>query len=222
MSRGTGDDAGHLIGHQFGGPETPANLSLQHHAQNQGGGTYYNLEQRWADKVLSGTDVEVEIRETNRAGDDRPIHRHVEWTETTGQAVEYGELDFMNPESERVRAVKGIVLPTYPDSAIVDLVPAIEARQALEAVNAKELHIWNLVGMSEVGKQIGNEAIQLDMELARERLTTGSKASTVATEIGNVRGGSPAAALYGHDVVTSVERQIGPELAKVLGREVER
>ncbi len=222
VSRGTGDDAGHLIGHQFGGPETPANLSLQHHAQNQGGGTYYNLEQRWAEKRLAGIEVDVEIRETKRVGDDRPFHRHVEWTEGAGQTLQYGELDFVNPESERVRTLKGIVLPTYPDSEVIDLKPEIERRNALDAAETKQLHVWSLVAMSEVGKELGADAIGLDMDLARDQLLAGVEASTVGKEIGNIRGGTTEAGVYGRDLVTSVERQIAPELAKVLGREVER
>jgi predicted ABC-type ATPase len=222
VSRGTGDDAGHLIGHQFGGPETPSNLSLQHHAQNQGGGTYYNLEQRWAEKLLAGVPVEVEIREMTRAGEVRPYHRHVEWTEGVGESLQYGELDFMNPESARGRAAKGIVSPTYSTTEIIDLTPVLEARRAREVAEAKVLQVSNLVATNRIGTELGAEGIQQDMNTARERLLAGVDAATVGKEIGNERGGSSEARLYGKDLAASVQRQLAPELVKVLGREIER
>ena len=75
VSKGRGDDAGHLIAHQFGGPETPCNLSIQNYRQNQGGGTYWDLEQRWAHELKSGVAVDVTVREMSRKGEDRPYHR---------------------------------------------------------------------------------------------------------------------------------------------------
>ena len=82
VSKGRGDDAGHLIAHQFGGPEAPYNLSIQNYWQNEGGGTYWDLEQRWASQLKSGVAVDVTVREMSRKGEDRPYHRHVSWLET--------------------------------------------------------------------------------------------------------------------------------------------
>jgi hypothetical protein len=82
VSKGRGDDAGHLIAHQFGGPEAPYNLSIQNYRQNQGGGTYWDLEQRWASQLKSGVAVDVTVREMSRKGENRPYHRHVSWLET--------------------------------------------------------------------------------------------------------------------------------------------
>jgi hypothetical protein len=42
VSKGRGD-AGHLIAHQFGGPEAPYNLSIQNYRENQGEGTYIGI-----------------------------------------------------------------------------------------------------------------------------------------------------------------------------------
>jgi hypothetical protein len=63
VSKGRGDDAGHLVAHQFGGPEAPYSLSIQNYQQNQGGGTYWDLEQRWAGQPKSGVGVDVTVRE---------------------------------------------------------------------------------------------------------------------------------------------------------------
>ena len=71
VSKGRGDDAGHLIAHQFGGPEAPYNLSIQNYRQNQGGGTYWDLEQRWASELKNGVVIDVTVREMSRKDEAR-------------------------------------------------------------------------------------------------------------------------------------------------------
>jgi len=134
VSRGTGYDAGHLIGHQYGGPETPANLSLQNHLQNQGGGTYYNLESHFAEALAADTAVSVHVREMTKANDPAYLYRHVAWVETQSNGTMTREATlFMNPESERVRIAQGVVLTPPPNAGqIIDLRPFLEARAALE------------------------------------------------------------------------------------------
>jgi hypothetical protein len=61
LSGGTGMDAGHLIGTQFGAPGTGPNLALQNWIQNEGGGTYHALEKAWADLLLAGGAVCVRV-----------------------------------------------------------------------------------------------------------------------------------------------------------------
>lgn len=61
FSRGTGMDAGHLIGTQFGAPGTGPNLALQSWMQNEGGGTYHALEKAWADLLQAGGAVWVQV-----------------------------------------------------------------------------------------------------------------------------------------------------------------
>jgi DNA/RNA non-specific endonuclease len=222
VSRGTGDDAGHLIGHQFGGPEIPGNLSLQHYEQNRGGGTFYDLEKRWAEKLLAGVPVEVEIREMTRAGEDRPYHRHVEWTEGAGRSQRREVADFMNAESLRGRLAKGIVPETHRNSVVVELRPGAAERLARENAESKELRASALVKANRIGVELGNDGIQRDMNAAREKLLQGLEAPTVAKTIGNERGGTSEARAYGRDLVASVQRQLGPELAKVLGPDLGR
>ena len=111
VSRGTGYHAGHLIGHQFGGPEIPGNLSLQNHEMNQGGGTYYNQESSWADTLKEGTAVAIHVKEITRADNPAFLYRSVESVTTTpaGQ-VSRDSIAFLNPESERVRTATGKTL----------------------------------------------------------------------------------------------------------------
>jgi hypothetical protein len=73
ISKGRGDDAGHLIAHQFGGPEAPYNLSIQNYRQNQGGGTYWDLEQRWAGQLKEGVQIDVTVREMSHKGEDQAV-----------------------------------------------------------------------------------------------------------------------------------------------------
>jgi hypothetical protein len=58
--------------------------------------------------LKNGYGIEVRVRDRNRVGEDRPIARHVEWTEIDP----YGgssrrSLDFLNTTSPQSRAAKG-------------------------------------------------------------------------------------------------------------------
>jgi hypothetical protein len=104
LSSGTGYDAGHLIAHQFGGPEIPANLSLQNHIMNQGGGAYYESERQWAEQLKAGGAVAVHVTEHTRANDGAHFYRKVETVTTSPRGeVTYDEQLYANFESERVR-----------------------------------------------------------------------------------------------------------------------
>lgn len=88
VSGGSGDDAGHLIGDQFGAPGGAQNLSRQNFISNEGKGTWHELEGYWGEKLKSGTGVEVTVRDyipdanmTQGAMHARPTWRQVEWKE---------------------------------------------------------------------------------------------------------------------------------------------
>ena len=109
VSSGSGDDAGHLIGDQFGAPPGSANLSRadapigaenlsrQNWIQNEGGGTFHGLEESWAKQLHGGTGIEVRVRDYFPEGSNRPSFRTVEWTEIApdGKRAKK-QLDFMN------------------------------------------------------------------------------------------------------------------------------
>jgi hypothetical protein len=120
LSGGTGDHAGHLIGNQFGAPGGGKNLGLlnanintyapkaQQHWAGQGG-SYLQLEKTWEQKLKNGYGVEVRVRDRYRLGEDRPIARHVEWTEIhpNGGRSKHS-LDFLNTTSPQSRAAQGL------------------------------------------------------------------------------------------------------------------
>jgi hypothetical protein len=117
VSRGTGDDAGHLIGDRFGAPGTgpnlssaegPGNLSLQNRTSNQYG-TYHDLEDAWAEKLQHGTGVEVRVTDVFRRGETRPFMRRAEWTEIApdgGRTTH--SLDFMNTHTPLSRQMQNV------------------------------------------------------------------------------------------------------------------
>lgn len=133
ISGGTGDDAGHLIGSRFGAPGGAENLTLQNRNVNRRsiqsvehvgrGGSYLDLENRWAKKLKEGWGIEVEVTDVIRHGDasGRPIARTVKWKEISpgGERTEH-TLDFLNPHSVSSRAAQNIP-PTVsgPRSATV-------------------------------------------------------------------------------------------------------
>ncbi len=115
VSGGTGDDAGHLIGNQFGAPGDARNLSQQNWIANRGGGTYYDLETSWANKLSEGSQVEVTVTDVTRAGEDRPFMREVKWTETAANGVRTEqELTFANTHTPKSR-VKQNIEPTVSE-----------------------------------------------------------------------------------------------------------
>lgn len=129
VSKGTGDDAGHLIGDRFGAPTHDGNLSLQNWKANQGGGTFHNLENDWEWKLKNGYGIEVSIMDMIPAGTNRPKFRKVRWKETRPDgAVVHRELDFLNTHTADAphRAgsrTKQNVAPTVPEGNMGQLLP---------------------------------------------------------------------------------------------------
>jgi hypothetical protein len=117
VSSGTGEHAGHLIGIQFGAPGDLRNLGLQNPNTNtfapkplqeafQGsGGSYHNLESRWADQLKQSYSIRVTVTDKYRPQENRPYTRSVTWTETTptGQSQRLS-LEFVNFTSAQSRA----------------------------------------------------------------------------------------------------------------------
>jgi hypothetical protein len=101
ISSGTGEHAGHLAAHRFGGPDVPENLGLQNPNMNSwspkdvrnefyctdGGASYYKLEDEWAEKLEEGWKIKVTIRDKYRVGETRPAYREVLYTETSPKGV---------------------------------------------------------------------------------------------------------------------------------------
>ena len=125
-SSSTGDDFGHLIGERFGPHSKPENYGAQNWQQNQYG-TFKKLENRWAEQIKEGTDIQVTVREYTRPGDTRPWKREVQWTETSPQGSEsQHELTFLNTHSAKSRDRQGIaptVPPDHPGATIHTLPP---------------------------------------------------------------------------------------------------
>lgn len=122
VSAGTGDDAGHLIAKQFGGPDDVCNLGRQNWIQNQSKGTYRQQELRWVDALSSGARVFVIVQEhTLIKNPDRPFCRKVDWKiRNANGSVDRGELLFSNNDSEKVRKALGLPAAALdiPDNVI--------------------------------------------------------------------------------------------------------
>lgn len=104
VSRGTGDDAGHLIGNIFGGSGGIENLSPQNWIQNRYG-TFRSLERQWTDQLRNGAQIRAKVTDIYRMGEDRPFMRNVQWQVTiTGGATFSNSLDFANPHTPESRA----------------------------------------------------------------------------------------------------------------------
>lgn len=76
-----GDDAGHLIGNQFGGSSNMINLVPMSSALNRQGGDFAKIEQKLTKALKEGKDVDIEIilkYPVNPSGVQRP-----EWFEIT-------------------------------------------------------------------------------------------------------------------------------------------
>ena len=132
VSKGTGFDAGHLIGHQFGGPEIPGNLSLQNPTMNHGGGNWYKMEAQWANDLRQDNRIAVVVKEVTRADTPSFLYRNVNSLTIDGSnKVRHEELSALNPETERAMAAQGrSPAPEVPGGAtILDLRPTLE-RQA--------------------------------------------------------------------------------------------
>lgn len=96
VSGGTGDDAGHLIGNRFGPPGGAENLGRQNWKLNRYG-NYRKLEDAWAALRFRGIEIDVQVTDVTRSGEDRPFARNVQWTETAPDGTKQSfELDFAN------------------------------------------------------------------------------------------------------------------------------
>ena len=218
VSKGRGDDAGHLIAHQFGGPEAPYNLSIQNYRQNQGGGTYWDLEQRWASMLRSGVAVDVTVREMSRKGEDRPYHRHVSWLETHKDSLVLGELDFVNTMSPKGRMAEGILNVEYDNPAkIVDLtkMQRSEASGHNSITPSLQVPVW--VATNEYAAQLGPGVVKKDMESVRAGLLYGLEKTVIQAYLTGRHGHSDNARFYAHALVDSVRGQIKGELAARRG-----
>jgi hypothetical protein len=121
MAGGSGDHAGHMIGIQFGAPGGAENMGLQNANMNTfapkrlqealrgHGGSYHDLESKWAEKLKQGSRIYVIVRDKYRAGENRPFVRWVQWAETTakGKKLATETLDFGNFSSPQLREAKG-------------------------------------------------------------------------------------------------------------------
>ena len=128
VSKGTGFDAGHLIGHQFGGPEIPGNLSLQNPTMNQGGGNWYKMESQWANDLRDNNRVAVVVKEVTRTDTPNFLWRSVEsLTINPDGKVRHDEVSMLNPETERALAAQGrSPAPEVPGGAVIlDLRPTL-------------------------------------------------------------------------------------------------
>lgn len=123
VSIGSGDDAGHLIGNQFGPPGDARNLSLQNWIMNRGSGTWFDLEKQWADLLQKGHKVRVKVTDIAEPG-KRPYHRKAEWTvvQPDGRTTTHHSLDFINTTSEKSRKATGEV-NKFPPGHQADVIP---------------------------------------------------------------------------------------------------
>ncbi len=122
VSSGTGDDAGHLLGDRFGAPGSAENLSQQNWIANRQG-TFRQLEDSWAEKLKSGTGVEVKVSDVTRRGEDRPFMRKVEWTETAPNGTQSKhELTFANTHTPKSRDMQSIP-PTVSSPQSNNVIP---------------------------------------------------------------------------------------------------
>lgn len=165
VSRGTGDHAGHLIAHQFGGPEIAANLGLQNHIQNQGGGTYWQLEKQWAEALQHGITIDVHVQEMTRTGEDRAAYRNVEWAEIHPDGKTVREtLAFMNATSPRSREATGKPVIHYDTPAqVFDL-----HKQSIEVHSQKERSMSDTVDSRIDDEEYAAEQRTFDPKVAAE------------------------------------------------------
>ena len=118
VSSGSGDDAGHLIANTFGAEGGERNLGKQNWIANEFG-TWRQLEIMWAEKLLNGTRISVEIHEVAHVKGERPFMRKAKWKEmdATGKVIVERELVFGNFETEKSRTATGATpTPGVPDT----------------------------------------------------------------------------------------------------------
>lgn len=131
VSRRTGDDAGHLIGNQFGGPGGVENLTAQNKIANENG-TFHALEDIWAEKLKSSIGIEVVIQDVFRDNEDRPFMRRAAWNEILADgAILRDQLLFANTHTPGSREWRQIP-PTVPEGNIGKLIAVdFRSRQRL-------------------------------------------------------------------------------------------
>jgi hypothetical protein len=116
------------------------------------GGSYYELERHWSNKLKDGTQIEAEVRDSYRISDvypdgdfpgpgplkmdelrehflnsettPRPISRSVRWRETSlSQERSTHSVVWANPESPQIREIANTEPPEQPESADVPRLP---------------------------------------------------------------------------------------------------
>ena len=109
VSKGSGDDAGHYFADRFGGSGKAENLGRQNWIQNRAGGTWFEMEMEWENKLKSGWRIKATVMEAMRAGERRPYKRKVTWTEIDpdGKLTSHERI-FANTETPKSRASGGI------------------------------------------------------------------------------------------------------------------
>lgn len=125
VSGGTGDDAGHRAGNQFGAPGGIPNLARQNSIQNQGGGTWFRMEGLWTEQLENGVGIEVKVTDVFKLNEARPYKRNVEWTEihTDGRRITRTETEnatFVNFETPASRKAASYEPPKdAPDAKVL-------------------------------------------------------------------------------------------------------
>lgn len=137
ISAGTGDDAGHRAGSQFGAPGGIANLARQNSIQNQGGGTWFRMEGVWAEQLEHGVGIEIKVTDAFRQNEARPYKRNVEWTEIhpDGRRITRTEIEnatFVNFETPKSRQAAGYEPPKDAPNAKVLTDPRLAKPNASE------------------------------------------------------------------------------------------
>ena len=95
-----------MIGNRFGPPGGSENLSRQNWVLNRFGN--YQVEDAWAALRAKGVEIDVDITDVTRAGEDRPYLRRVSWKETAPGGVQQElEPDFANTTTPESRAASG-------------------------------------------------------------------------------------------------------------------
>jgi hypothetical protein len=125
VAGGTGDDAGHRMGNQFGSSGTEENLDRQTWFYNReapgqslSGTPWKRLEDEWEQKLQEGVGIEVKVVD-EFLEDGRPFARRVWWTEVDtrgGRVSRYRE--FINPRSEETLRRAGVSPPSKPGSKL--------------------------------------------------------------------------------------------------------
>jgi hypothetical protein len=182
--------------------------------QNQGGGTYWDLEQRWASQLKSGVGVDVTVREMSRKGEDRPYHRHVSWLETHKDFLILDELDFVNTMSPKGRMADGVPKVDYDSPAKVVDLPKMQRNGAGgQNDNTPSLQMPFWTATNDYAAKLGATVVQRDMASVRAGLLYGLERSEIQAFLTGRHGQGDNARFYAHGLVDSVRGQIKGELA---------